>query len=86
MTRPADWLVVAACFLLSGYVAKLDADAEARFTAEQRTLATAADTACPQRDGQRVVATIARDGDEWARYCGYYRTVIESVRISWERQ
>ena len=86
MTRPADWLVILACVLGYGYVAKLDADAEARFSAEQRSLATAADTACPPREGQRVVATIATDGQQWARWCGYYRTVIESVRITWEQQ
>lgn len=86
MTRPADWLVVAACVLGYGIVAKLDADAEARFTAEQRSLATAAETPCISREGERVVATIARHGDGWARYCGYFHTVIESVRISWERQ
>ena len=86
MTRPADWLVIVACFLGMGYVAKLDADAEARYSAEQRSLATAADTACQPRDGYRVVASIASDGQQWARWCGYYRTVIETVRISWERQ
>lgn len=86
MTRPADWLVIVACFLGMGYVAKLDADAEARFSAEQRSLETAAATPCTPRTGERVVATIARNGDEWARYCGYFHTVIESVRISWERQ
>lgn len=86
MTRPADWLVIVACFIGMGYVAKLDADAEARFSAEQRSLETAAATACEQRTGYRVVASVGRDGDGWRRWCGYYRTVIESVRISWERQ
>lgn len=86
MSNIGDVTVIVACFVGMGYVAKLDADAEARFSAEQRSLATAADTACPPREGQRVVATIATDGQQWARWCGYYRTVIESVRISWERQ
>lgn len=86
MTRPADWLVIAACVLGYGIVAKLDADAEARFSAEQRSLETAAATACTSRDGYRVVASVGYDGEQWARWCGYYRTVIESVRISWEKQ
>lgn len=88
MSRITDWII--GTFAAIGLLVLLgwQSERDQRIAAEDaaRQISTAADTACPPREGQRVVATIATDGQQWARWCGYYRTVIESVRISWERQ
>lgn len=58
-----------------------------RIAAEERLqqIEQASRTYCPQRPGQRLVTTIDTDTDgDLQRWCGYYRTVIESVPISWE--
>lgn len=40
---------------------------------------------CEWREGQRFVSSLGWDGSEWARWCGYYQTVIESVKFTWEK-
>ncbi len=87
MTRLSDWAIGIlsglGLLILLGWQSERDQRIAAE--AEGRQIATAADTACPPRDGYRVVASVAMDAGQWARWCGYYRTVIESVRVTWER-
>ena len=87
MTRLSDWAIgiISALGLLVLLGWQSERDARIRAEDAARQIATAADTACPQRDGYRVVASVAMDGEQWARFCGYYRTVIETVRVTWER-
>lgn len=87
MTRLSDWAIGIASavglLILLGWQSERDQRIAAEDAARQ--IATAADTACPVRDGYRVVASVGMDGDDWVRWCGYYHTVIESVRVTWER-
>lgn len=69
--------------ILCGFLDERDARIAAE--AEARQIEQALRTPCEPIDGQRVIATVGYDGHEFARWCGYYRTVIESVRVTWER-
>lgn len=88
MTRLSDWLIgilsALGLLVLLGWRSERDRRIEAE--SEARQIDRALRTPCPPVDGQRVVASVGYDGAEFARWCGYYRTVIETVRISWERQ
>lgn len=77
--------VVFACglLILFGFLDQRDARIAAE--AKARQIDQALRTPCDPIDGQRVIATIGHDGHEFARWCGYYNAVIESVRITWVR-
>lgn len=88
MTRLTDWAIgilsALGLLVLLGWQSEHDARIAAESDARQ--IQEALRTPCPPVEGSRVVASVGYDGTEFARWCGYYRTVIESVRISWERQ
>ena len=87
MTRlywPCVAIVFGSAFLiLCGFLDERDARIAAE--SEARQIERAMHTACPSIPDHRVVYSIGYDGEQWGRWCGYYRTVIESVRITWER-
>jgi hypothetical protein len=59
-----------------------------RIAAEERLqqVERAAQTPCQSRPGHRLISTVNVDSDgALARWCGHYRTVMESVRVEWER-
>lgn len=59
-----------------------------RVAAEERLrqIEWAAERPCHTKPGHRLVSTINANSDgRLARWCGYYNTAIETVRIVWER-
>lgn len=60
---------------------------ERRVAAEEQLqqIEQAQERPCDYREGALFVSSLGWDGSEWARWCGYYRTVIETVRIEWEK-
>jgi hypothetical protein len=61
---------------------------ERRVAAEERLrqIEWAAERPCHSKPGHRLVSTVNADSDgRLARWCGYYNTAIETVRIVWER-
>lgn len=59
-----------------------------RIAAEERLrqVEWAAERTCRTRPGHKLVTTVNADSDgHLVRWCGYYRTAIESVRVVWER-
>ena len=87
MSKLTDWIIgwlsTFGLLVLLGWQSERDA----RITAqdEARSIEQAIQTSCPSREGYRVVASVGMDGEQWVRWCGYYRTVIESVRVQWEK-
>lgn len=76
---------VGLCILLAWDAAD---ERDRRIAAEERLqqVERAAQTPCRSRPGQRLISTVNVDSDGvLARWCGYYRTVIETVRIEWEK-
>ena len=60
---------------------------ERRVAAEEQLqqIEQASERPCDYREGALFVSSLGWDGSEWARWCGYYQTVIESVRFTWEK-
>lgn len=68
---------------IAGYLSERDE----RIAVEERIaqIERAAEVSCPAKPDHRLVSTINASADgELARWCGYFRTTIESVRIEWE--
>lgn len=73
------------CVLLAWNAAD---ERERRVAAEERLrqIEWAAERPCHSKPGHRLVSTVNADSDgRLARWCGYYNTAIETVRIVWER-
>lgn len=73
------------CLLLAWNAAD---ERERRVAAEERLqqIEWAAERPCHSKPGHRLVSTVNADSDgRLARWCGYYNTAIETVRIVWER-
>lgn len=73
------------CILLAWDAAD---ERDRRIAAEEQLaqVQRAAERACSTKPGHKLVTTINADADgHLVRWCGYYRTAIESVRVVWER-
>jgi len=73
------------CVLLAWDLAD---ERDRRVAAEERLqqIERAAERPCTAKQGYRLVSTIDTDTDgDLIRWCGYFQTAIETVRIVWER-